>query len=396
MTKLSITAQSLKQNNKGLVNKRWQSIEKKKSRNEKLKQKINLFAEQFKLRMLSSEQLMCDTSEAFILHLLTFINKKSIKGYQRDALYDWISDELQTLEANPFRTNDTSALREQFHQAMVKFEEDTNGFHPQDNTDVDIEQLLMMRAMLEELTGQSIDASDEELQELIKDPTNMEKNLQDIFARLDNEPLEDDSFEEDIDWGSSKTSQQQWEQENSLQTPELFKQSEITKLYRQLAKTLHPDKEADASQKEHKKELMQQLSQMKKDQDIFGLLQMAQQWLPDTAINLDKKATKQLEEHLHRQIRELDYEYADIKSSHSFEGYIWQRFGGKSKREQENNLNQYEAHLKTEINQYQSMIKNIKTVKVMQLQLKERSHPRFAQFDDDMLFDLMNMMAEHD
>lgn len=396
MTKLNLTSQSLNKKSQNPINKLWQSIEKKKARNEKLKLKIEQFSEQFKAHMQPHEQLICDTTEAFILHLLSFINKKSIKGYQRDTLYDWILDELQTLEANPFRTNDIASLRDQFQQGMLQFEKETNGFEGHDDID---EQLAAMRSMLEDFIGQPLDVSDEELTKLIENPSNIEPFLAELLARLENEQFESDDFNEDIDWeGPNQHSRSSndgaffQDIDNTPPTAELFKQSEIAALYRQLAKKLHPDKESDDTQKEQKKELMQQLSKMKKDQDIFGLLQMAQQWLPDTDLNLDKRSIKLLENNLKQQLVKLDYEYAEIKSDNSFEGHIWHRFGGRNKREQEKNLHMYADNLRIQTHHLQLMIKNTRTVKSMQQQLKERNHPMFNQFDDDMLHELINMM----
>jgi mRNA interferase RelE/StbE len=51
----------------------------------------------------------------------------------------------------------------------------------------------------------------------------------------------------------------------------LYSDKQITKLYRQLAKQLHPDKEIDEEKTSEKSALMPQLSQAKKDKDVVTL-----------------------------------------------------------------------------------------------------------------------------
>lgn len=64
---------------------------------------------------------MCVATGKWIRHLLTFVPRKTIKGKQRIALYDWIEEELTILEANPFNPISTTDLREFFTSLLVDF-----------------------------------------------------------------------------------------------------------------------------------------------------------------------------------------------------------------------------------------------------------------------------------
>ena len=74
----------------------------------------------------------------------------------------------------------------------------------------------------------------------------------------------------------------------------LYSDKQITKLYRQLAKQLHPDKETDEEKKSEKSALMQQLSQAKKDKDVVALFILAQQHLLQNKMVIDEDMLERL------------------------------------------------------------------------------------------------------
>ncbi|MFA0697560.1 hypothetical protein AB4585_22935, partial [Vibrio sp. 10N.222.49.C9] len=65
------------------------------------------------------EKEICEVTEQFAIHLIGFIQRKTIKGSQREELYDWIQEELQIIEANPFNQTNTDQTRQLFNQALT-------------------------------------------------------------------------------------------------------------------------------------------------------------------------------------------------------------------------------------------------------------------------------------
>ncbi|MEZ9922341.1 J domain-containing protein, partial [Vibrio breoganii] len=116
---------------------------------------------------------------------------------------------------------------------------------------------------------------------------------------------------------------------------------QMTKLYRQLAKRLHPDKETDNNKKAEKSALMQQLSQAKKEKDVVALLLMAQQHLPDHEMVMDSDMIARLQATLKEKIWHLNQEYQELKHGHDLKSIIWDRFGGGNKASRAKGLEQY-------------------------------------------------------
>lgn len=157
----------------------------------------------------------------------------------------------------------------------------------------------------------------------------------------------------------------------------------MTKLYRQLAKQLHPDRETDEKKKIEKSALMQQLSQAKKDKDVVALLLMAQQYLPDHEMIMDSDMIERLQATLKEKLRHLNLTYQELQHGHDLKSIIWQKFGGGNKARREEGLKQYRATLERETIELHEKCQDIKTVKQLQVHLKERV--KASRFENQLL-----------
>ena len=97
-------------------------------------------------------QEVCLATEKWIHHLTSFTQRKTIKGAQRDALYDWIIEELSILEANPFNQVNTDELRQCFFEALMS--DMTNQSAKESVTD---EELNDIREEVSIMLGDDID-----------------------------------------------------------------------------------------------------------------------------------------------------------------------------------------------------------------------------------------------
>nr|WP_241904918.1 hypothetical protein [Vibrio cyclitrophicus] len=115
--------------------------------------KLDDFYHEFKASTEKQERAVCQATEKWIHRLISFIPRKTIKGPQREALYDWIQEELTILESNPFNPVDSIALRESFNQALLAL--------PSNKADVDVMTAysspitLKKRPILEQLMRKS-------------------------------------------------------------------------------------------------------------------------------------------------------------------------------------------------------------------------------------------------
>ncbi|WED22033.1 hypothetical protein L3Q72_01040 [Vibrio sp. JC009] len=364
------------------LQKLWKDVEKNQARNDRYEKKLDDFLAQFKQKAEKSEQDVCAATEKFIRHLLKFIPRKTIKGYQREALYAWIEEELTILESNPFRHISTTELREEFTQALIEAA-------PKDNSQLEFDpyELDNFREELSEIFGEDLMLSDEELTEMVKDPLKFKNFVEEYMEQkanafdeededegIDWEGFEDDAFDSDPFGHSSSSHHSSFHgsQMSSEKSLAFFQTKEITKLYRQLARQLHPDKESDPEKKEHKKTLMQQLSLAKKDQDTFAMLILAQTHLPDFELTFDKHSLTGLEHALKDKITQLNQAHQELQYGPELKTMIWQRFGGGNKQAREKSISDYVQSLNYELEQMEGKITGLKTVKAMQVALRER------------------------
>lgn len=366
-----------KKNGTKRLNQLWEDVEKKQQRNQRYQQKVNDFYDYFKHNVEEQEQAVCLAAEKWVHHLLSFIPRKSIKNAQREALYDWIQEELTIIESNPFNPVKTDELRLKFNQALIDAAEDDPC-----TDEISIEQLDQFRQELSAMLGEDLFfLDDEELMEMVREPSKFQSFITEFLQNREDQSR----FEEDdeIDWEEDAFFQDDFEgfhyqergqtaSDDVAQVTALFNDKEMTKLYRQLAKQLHPDREHDPDKKAQKLLLMQQLSQAKKNKDPLGLLLLAQQYLPEHKLALDNGKIKQLELALKGKITQLNAEHQELKAGHDLKSIIWRRFGGGSKASREKYLNQYRYGLQDSAEELLEKCREIKTVKALQQHLRER------------------------
>lgn len=355
---------------KSKLNQLWSDIEKKRQRNQRYQVKLDKFYQEFKTSTEATEQAVCLATEAWIQHLISFIPRKTIKSAQREALYDWLQEELSVLEANPFNPVNTKDLREAFNQALL-----ADASHQPVPDEIPTEVLEAFRNELEMMIGDEVELSHEELIEMVREPHKFQAYLQELLA----EKIDADSNEREdaFDWGaedffSGNDLNHELNAPFSPMSQALYSDKQMTKLYRQLAKQLHPDRETDVTQKDEKSALMQQLSQAKKEKDVVALLLMAQQYLPDHEMVMDDKLLARLEATLKEKVALLNREYQELRSGGDIKSIIWQKFGGGNKVSRERELSQYRHSLQQEAQELHQRCQEVRTVKHLQQLLKER------------------------
>lgn len=375
MNKLTITGITTTEINPAWKNIQtlWNDVEKKQARNARYEKKISDFFDEFKKQAFESEQLICATTEKFARHLITFVARKSIKGAQREALYQWIEEELTIIESNPFSTISTVELRRDFNEALIESAPKNPAA-----TGISEHELELLREEIETMLGFDLPLTDDDLADMVNDPRKFQTFIEEMM-KAQPEAFFEEQEDEEIDWDSAEDDffnhhfHQQQHIEQSAKGLAFFQAKEMTKLYRQLAKQLHPDKEQDPQRKDHKKTLMQQLSLAKKEKDAIAMIVLAQQHLPDFELNLDKTALLGLEATLKDKIRELNLEHRDLQHGHDLKTQVWKKFGGGSKKSQLSAITHYIEALQAEAKQLNADLAKLKTVQAIKEPLRERA-----------------------
>jgi|TARA_R110002051_G_scaffold76897_3_gene140277 hypothetical protein len=363
------------------LDKLWQDVEKKQARNQRYRAKLDGFYEEFKPLIESKEHVVCAATEQWVRHLLSFVPRKTIKGNQRVELYGWIEEELTILEANPFNPIGTTDLRELFTSLLIDFQ---STMPKQTVSDHELETL---REDLFEMFGEWLPLSDDELTDMIHNPEDFQSYIDEMLSQRHKAEAQDEG-EDEGEWDEPSRGNMgddfSFENGGPEQTMSLalFENRAMTKLYRQLANQFHPDKEQDPAQKALKKDLMQQLSQAKKDKDALALLMMAQEHLPEYKLKVDGAMIKRVEAALHAKIAALNEAHQFLQHGNDLKSELWRRFGGGSKDSRARVLESYGTTLMIEAEELLAKISNVTTVQAMRKELTERAHQQ--QFNDMM------------
>ncbi|WP_254693718.1 J domain-containing protein [Shewanella sp. MEBiC00475] len=367
------------------LDKLWQDVEKRQTRNQRYQAKVDDFFELFKPLIESKEHVVCAATEQWVRHLLSFVPRKTIKGEYRITLYEWIEEELNILEANPFNPVSTDELRDLFASSMIDFQ---SNIPKQAITADDLDNF---REELFDMFGEDIPLSNDELTHLIHNPEAFQAYIQEMLDQR-HKAEEQDELEDEFEWDEPDWNNMNDEFSFNQRSPEpamslaLFENKAMTKLYRQLANQFHPDKELDPAKKALKKVLMQQLSQAKKDKDALALMMMAQEHLPEYKLIADGDMMKRIEAALRGKLALLNEEHQMLQHGDDIKTEIWRRFGNGSKASRAKTLAEYGDLLLIEAEALFAKVSHVTTVKTMKVELAERLEQQ--QFSGMIDFDM--------
>ncbi|MCF1427421.1 MAG: hypothetical protein LPH21_00640 [Shewanella sp.] len=373
LTITAITSSTTKNPKYTTVHSLWQDLQKKQQRNARYSQKLDNFFAEFEQHVVPVERQICEATAALIQHLMSFIERKTIKGAARETLYSWIEQQLEQLDTNPFNPISITELRQQFQDKLAQ----------QQRTlpDLNEQEVILFREFLADMLGQDPGCDTEQLLKLSRDPQKLEAFINAKLAEHRSTQAEFDEFDEFDDDEDMEFNAHGYHQAFSAnprhpskyQRLSLFEDKNISMLYRRLAKQLHPDKELAPELKQHKKKLMQQLTDAKKQKDPIAMLLLAQAHIPDLELDIDDNWIAALIAALKEKIREVNAEHRQLQHGNELTTYIWNHFGG-SKKQRALNLDKYRQALMEDIDTIYAEIAKLSSVTSMNAKLKQRNH----------------------
>jgi hypothetical protein len=385
--------------------KKWQAIQRQINQNLSLQKKMQTFYEYYEKQLRGDEERFLTKRTELVEHFCGFIPRKTIVNTAIDNLLDFIEGEMQLIAQHPFGDDDN--LMQLYKLKIDKLQE------RQDKYSTDPKVMNTMRDYLESMPWMPDNLSDEEISEFIRNPDMADKMIDERFkqwkkenpehAVADGYPQdeededwlnEDDAFfndffgnetDDDVDSHNPFQSHQQLEESEQL-LKQLMKSGEINKLYKKLANLLHPDKLKDKSKQAEYLAAMKELITARKNKDLFSLLSLAQRYLPDHDLAIDKKQEKQLSLALDIKLKDLQAEYLDMANSPTNEAKIWCRFHDKNKRQQEKNLEEQRHWVERMIEDTDIIIANTSNVKNLKAYLRD--------FNERMNRESMSVLTE--
>jgi len=374
----------------------WQKIEKHQKRNANLKTKIKKLFEQFSLEVTPVEQKQSLAIAEQIRVLTPFVSRKTLSGYEREELINWLHQDLDYLSQNPFSAEIDIRLLE------TNLDKEIGIINNHKINKLTAEDLDDLRQTLSLNVSPDLELSDDDLRAIAADPEKLmefleklepeSENDNDDFFDDEDEFLEEDEFESSFFNDFYSQHQEYFTQENDKNNQHqatlerLFKGSQLSKMYKRLAAKLHPDKEQDPDKKQYKHQLMQQLSQARKDKDGFTIVQIYLQHFNDDVV-FDSVTLDNLLPLLRAKVSELNEEYSDIKEQEDIQTVVWHKFNGRSKAIIAKNIQKHIQVLEDECTQINTDIASYRTVKDIKHTLRLRRQEYEMEMFESMEFD---------
>ncbi|KMW75011.1 hypothetical protein TI10_04565 [Photorhabdus luminescens subsp. luminescens] len=343
----------------------WKSIEKYQLKIAKLQQQQDELFMRFQQEILPVEHQYMQSRYDKAARLLSFADKKSLGKNQRRELFSWIEEELAGLCTYPFNENlDLNKLTDHFSNLHAFKEEEIPT----------PEQMAEIRQAFDEYFDLNEEISDEELLDMIKNPEKMRAAIEQHFQR------ESEHFHDEYD--AEETTDFDPAAEDQKKLDSLFKSQEVSQMYRKIAKVLHPDREQDLDEKKKKNQLMVQLSQAKKDNDVWTIINMYHQYI-DPTFSFNSRDISDVNKLLKARIDILANELNQLKKSDSLPGMIWRTLGGETSKAIENNLHEHCKKLRQNIENEIQLRESLRSLTVLKSYLAERRDA--LEFEQEMI-----------
>jgi hypothetical protein len=342
--------------------KAWNRVINQQKKNARLKDDVQAFARQVSATIEKQEiayiQALCQACE----HLLSFCNKKSLSLRDREALLDWVTDYLVSISSNPFSTPaDVAKLRGAVEAQL---------FDPQR---ADEPVIGKQRGESAKRAGKA-PPMDDMFEDLFAEP-----DPEDGFDEAYDDPFEEALFEE---FEQQQRAGEKRQAAEGQALKELMKASSINKLFRKLARALHPDRERDESARKEKNRLMGELLHARQTNDIPRIFSLYAEHVggsPLEELTGDLKGVTQL---LQRQYEYLRAQKDAIIGEEPFSAAMYRRFYQKSEYKVQRALSAYVADLKEETREVHRLCKEVTTL----ARLKRYLAPRRNEIDLEHLF----------
>lgn len=324
-----------------LFNKAWQRVAKQQKKNDRLREQIKSFAEQITESVEQQEKAYITTLYQSCEHLLVFYGRKSLAAWQREVLMQWILDYVETISSNPFANNIELVS---FYRTMETIMKE---MHPEAFDPCQDDALHSEQNFFDEMT----------------DGADSESMFEELFSEF--EHGSDEFFRQ-----QESFEQQRKKDQRALN--KLMKSASINKLFRRVARILHPDLEQDEQARIEKNRLMSELIEARDNNDISTLFAFYAKYIgqsPLEELGSDLADATQL---LNRQYAQLRSQYSDILHEDPKAGLLYQRFYKKSMKASLQEINAHLTDLEQDINNLKLFCKEVTSLNKLRPYLQMR------------------------
>ena len=333
----------------------WRKIESCEQRNVKAVIKVDKLYSDYQSILLPHEKLYGASHCKLVGHLLSFVPSQDLKKRDKLSLLEYLSDHFDKMNCAPhlYDSSELASLQEEsdkyYEQYFAKerkkaIESDYDDF----------------RDMLRMALGEEIDLPDEALKEAIiaRDFGRIDS----LLAEAKRAYIDKRSDEKDDVWDDYEFNYYRDEEDESSKVTEIFKASQLTKMYKKIANVIHPDKEQDPAKKEERHVQMQALLLAKKEADVFKLIKKYQEFVPEGEYFLDDSAMEHIEHLLQMRIQKLNHEHRDIFNAQGHKSYIWKEYSLTSRKKTMEKMRQHISEIDQHIAMMDDKVRTLDSV----------------------------------
>ena len=325
-----------------LFNKAWERVAHQQKKNDRLREQIKTFTEQVSEAVEQQEKAYVTTLYQSCEHLLVFYGRKSLAAWQREVLMEWILDYIDTITSNPFAGGiDLTALYQAMDATMEKI-------HPEAIDPFQDDELHSEQDFFDEMTDED-------------DASIFEK----LFSDFQDDPRFDEFFRQ-----QESFEQQIKDDERALN--KLMKGGSINKLFRRVARVLHPDREQNEEARQEKNRLMSELIEARDNNDITTLFAFYAEYVGQSPLQELGGDLADATELLNRQYAQLRSQHADIVHEDPKTAALYRRFHKKTMKAAQREINTHLENLQQDINNLTLFCKEVTSLNKLKPYLQRR------------------------
>ncbi|MFA1571710.1 hypothetical protein A152_0022135 [Vibrio tasmaniensis 1F-187] len=347
----------------------WRKIEKNERRNQKAELKVDQLFSEYENKLAPYDKKLGHLRCVWVKHLMSFLTLKKLKTNIRNRLMQAIEQELMDLLDRPFPHNEdeVEALCEEYeayHDKVFKKEK---------------QQALNaacreFESGMKEMFGADIDLPHKEIREILAsgDPFAIEALINTLgasFVEHNNDTFSPRDQAED-EWDDFEFDYFESEEDEALNIKEMFRGTQLNKMYKRIASVIHPDKEPDPLKKEEKHRLMQTLAVAKRENDVMTLVRMLTEYVPDSEHLLDETTLVRMEHLLEMKLLDLNRAHRDIFSQQGVKSQVWRQFSAPSKKKTQAKMEKYIEVIDDSIASLEKRIRKVNSINQLKKYLR--------------------------
>lgn len=337
----------------------WEKVQDLQKQNQRLEQELNDLAKKVLTGIEPSERAYNDEVYFQTERLLRFLPRKSLALWQREELYHWILENFAHLQQHPFAGHlDLEQLAQDIKDAAIADPHLPTGDHDEEFDEQAFEQ----------------DSSEDSEQEDLLDEDEEEAMDREFFEQF---------YEE---FQSSQDEQRAEDSQQAKALNQLLKSSSINKIFRQIAKVLHPDRELDPEQKKVKHQMMSQLIEAREQGDVPTIFALYAEHVGQSPLAMIDGDLDKVTELLKKQNGKLRLEKEGILQRDPMKAIIYQRFFAKTPKGVSNKIRNHLHEINAATQRQQEISNDINSLRNLKPYLEERHDLRqMASFEQHIL-----------